>query len=189
MRRLAEKKTQSPILQVKVTLAGIKPPVWRRLLVPSDISLRKFHDILQIAFGWTDSHLHMFEAGNDRYGFPDPDGALDWMKNDARVKLRQILREPKDSLTYEYDFGDSWIHHVVVEKVIPEPGALKIPSCTGGARAGPPDDCGGPWGYAEFLKAIGNPRHPDHEEMLEWIGGKFDSERFDVEVVNRELAG
>ena len=185
---MAKKKTQGPVLQVKVTLAGIKPPIWRRLLVASDTSLLKFHDILQIAFGWTDSHLHMFEAGDDRYGSPDPDGELDWMKNDARVKLGQVLAEPKDSLTYEYDFGDSWTHDVVVEKVISDPGSLKVPSCTGGARACPPEDCGGVWRYAEFLKAISNPRHPEHEDMLEWIGEGFDSEHFDLEAVNQELA-
>lgn len=86
------KKAQSQILQVNVTLVGIRPPIWRRLLVASSISLRKFHDTLQIAIGWTDSHLHMFLAGEDSYGFPDPDGQLDWMKNDARAKLGQRPR-------------------------------------------------------------------------------------------------
>ncbi len=182
------KKISSPTLQVKVTLEGIRPPIWRRLLIPSDISLRKFHDILQIAFGWTDSHLHMFVAGEERYGMPDPDGELDWRKNDARVKLGQLLLKPKDSLTYEYDFGDNWTHRIVVEKVVAESAPAKVSSCIGGARACPPEDCGGPWGYMEFLKAIGNPRHPEHKEMLEWAGGAFDSEIFDVEAVNQELA-
>ena len=182
------KKVSSPIFQVKVTLDGIRPPIWRRLLVPGDISLREFHDILQIAFGWTDSHLHMFVAGEDRYGLPDPDGELDWLKNDARVKLGQLLVKPKDSLIYEYDFGDSWTHKIVVEKAVSELGPAKVPSCIGGARASPPEDCGGVWGYTEFLKAIGNPRHPEHEEMLEWAGGAFDSEHFDAEEINQELA-
>ena len=185
---MAKKKTPAPILQVKVTLEGIKPPIWRRLLVPGDISLRKFHDILQIAFGWTGSHLYMFVAREERYGMPDPDGELDWLKNDARVKLGQLVLKPKDSLTYEYDFGDSWTHKIVVEKAGAESAPAKVPSCIGGARACPPEDCGGPWGYMEFLKAIGNPRHPEHEEMLEWAGGAFDSELFDAEAVNQELA-
>jgi hypothetical protein len=181
------KKAPPQIFQLKATLARIKPPVWRRLLVRSDVSLRRFHDILQIAFGWTDSHLHMFVVGADRYGFPDPDG-LDWMKNDARVKLGQVLAKAKDSLVYEYDFGDSWMHQVVLEKVLSEAGSVRVPSCIGGARASPPEDCGGVWGYAELLKAIGNPRHPDHDEMLEWVGEDFDPERFDAEEINRELA-
>ncbi len=181
------KKAQSQILQVKVTLVGIRPPIWRRLLVASSISLRKFHDTLQIAFGWTDSHLHMFVAGEDTYGFPDPDGELDWMKNDARAKLGQVLVKPGDSLVYEYDFGDSWAHRVVVEKVVSELGPVKAPSCIGGARACPPEDCGGVWGYAELLKAVMNPRDPEHEEMLEWVGGEFDPEYFDAEAVNDQL--
>ena len=181
------KKAPIWILQVKVTLAGIRPSIWRRLLVPSDISLRKFHDILQIAFGWTDSHLHVFETGEGSYGLPDPDGMSDWMKNDARVKLGRVLVKAKDSITYEYDFGDSWIHQVVVEKVILEPGSLKVPSCIDGARACPPEDCGGVWGYAELLKAIRNPRHSEHAEMLEWVGEEFDPEHFDLEAVNQEL--
>lgn len=181
------KKAPGRTLQLKVTLAGITPPIWRRLLVTTDVSLRRFHDILQIAFGWTDSHLHMFVAGEDRYGFPDPDGELDWMKNDARVKLGQVLTKAGDSLIYEYDFGDSWTHQVVVEKVISEPGALTVPGCIGGARACPPEDCGGVWGYAELLKAIANPRHPEHAELLEWIGEEFDPEYFDAAAINKEL--
>lgn len=183
------KKVPSRIFQVKVTLSGVRPPIWRCLLVPSNMSLRRFHDVLQIAFGWTDSHLHMFTVGEDSYGLPDPDGDLNWIKNDARVKLDQVLAKAKDSFVYEYDFGDSWDHQVVHEKIISEPLSLKVPSCIGGARACPPEDCGGVPGYAEFLKAIGNPRHPGHEEMLEWVGGNFDPERFDLGAVNRELGG
>ena len=181
------KKAPRQIFQIKVTLDGIKPPVWRRLLVPGDISLRQFHDILQVAFGWTDSHLHMFRAGEDIYGSPDPYGEPGSMKNDARVKLGRVLAKPRDSLIYEYDFGDSWTHQVVLEKVIPETAPANAPSCIGGARACPPEDCGGWWGYVELLKAIRDPRHPEHDEMLEWVGGDFDPERFDPDAVNREF--
>ena len=181
------KQAAGELFQVKVTLAGVRPAVWRRLLVSSDDSLRRFHDILQVALGWTDSHLHMFDFGTERYGYPDPDGDIDWIKDDARVQLGSMLVAVKDSLIYDYDFGDSWSHKIVLEQIVAEPGELVAPTCLGGARACPPEDCGGVGGYVEFLRAINDPLHPEHAELVEWIGGEFDPEQFDAEAVNLEL--
>jgi len=181
------KTVAHPIYQLEVTLAGVRPPVWRRLRVPSSINLKELHQILQVAFGWTDSHLHEFEVAGQTYGTPHTEYA-NTTRNEARVRLNEVLLKEKDSIVYEYDFGDGWEHRVVLERIIPFAPDLSAPSCIAGARACPPDDCGGVGGYEEFLEAIGDSLHPEHEAMLEWIGGEFDPVYFDLEDVNRQLA-
>ena len=181
------KGTQSRIYQIKVTLQGVKPPVWRRLLVPSSVSLSKLHDILQVALGWTDSHLHLFDVRGQIYGVPDPEFAND-MRNEARVQLDQALVREKDTMLYDYDFGDGWRHKIILEKIVQLTPETRAPLCVAGARACPPEDCGGVWGYANLLEVIANPSHPDHEEMLEWLDEEFDPAHFEVEEVNAMLA-
>lgn len=179
-------KTQRNIYQVKVTLVGYRPPIWRRLLVPGTISLLKFHDVLQFAMGWDDYHLHQFRAAGQLYGLPDPEFDRD-IKNETRAKLNQLLKQKNDSLIYEYDFGDGWEHKVVLEKILPLEKDADLPRCIAGKRACPPEDCGGVWGYQEFVEAIQDPSHPRYHELLEWIGGEFDPEYFDIEGVNEAL--
>lgn len=177
----------SEIYQLKVTLRGARPPIWRRLLVPASTKLSKLHDVLQIAMGWTDSHLHMFRVGGVDYGVPSED---DWNEliDERTATLADVLPRAKSKLIYEYDFGDGWEHEVLVEKALDaEPGAT-YPVCVAGRRACPPEDCGGVWGYADFLDAVKNPAHPEHDEMLEWIGGDFDPDRFDPDRVTQALA-
>ena len=174
------------IYQLKVTLAGPRPPIWRRLLVSSSVTLRELHDIVQVAMGWMDSHLHQFEAKGQLYGKPSPELDLP-MRDEARTRLDQVLTHPKDFLLYEYDFGDSWTHQIMLEKVLPSSHELKTPQCLAGARACPPEDCGGVFGYAELLRALKDPSHPEHEDMLEWIGGDYDSAFFDLDAVNKQL--
>ncbi len=181
------KATEAHVYQIKVTLEGIKPPIWRRLLVSSTISLKDFHEILQTAIGWTDSHLHQFEARGEVYGVPDLDLGVT-TKNEARVRLADVLIREKDAMRYEYDFGDGWTHKIVLERAFPHSGDVVVPSCVAGKRACPPEDCGGIWGYEEFLRAVRDPAHPEHEEMLEWIGGSFDPEHFDAVEISRWLA-
>ena len=173
------------IHQLKITLKHIKPPIWRRLEVPADIKLGKLHEVIQIAMGWTDSHMHAFIAGQTVYGTPDPEFG-GGTKNERNVQLDGIVKEG-GKLIYEYDLGDGWEHEIKVEKVFDADPASRYPRCTDGKRACPPDDCGGPYGYEEFLAAIGDSTHPEHEEMLEWIGGEFDPEAFDLAQVNQAL--
>ncbi len=109
--------TSVPIYQVKVTLKGSKPPIWRRILVASDTRLGKLHRILQVVMGWTDSHLHQFIVGHTYYGVPHPDVDLD-VRSERTVPLSRVLQAPKDKITYEYDFGDSWEHELLLEKVL-----------------------------------------------------------------------
>lgn len=174
------------IYQLKVTLRGSKPLIWRRLLVSDQTTLGKLHDILQIAMGWTDSHLHLFSIGGVNYGVPSPD---DWgpVEDERRVNLQRVVQTEKAKFRYEYDFGDSWEHEIVVEKIMASTPEMQIPSCIKGVRACPPEDVGGVWGYASFLEAIQDPEHPEHDTMVEWIGDDFDPEEFDMEEVNAAL--
>jgi hypothetical protein len=110
------------------------------------------------------------------------------MKSEARVKLNSLLQREKDSVIYEYDFGDSWEHKIVLEKILPFDEQVKLPRCTAGKRACPPEDCGGIWGYSDLLDTLQDPQHPDHDEMKEWLGGDFDPEFFDMAGVNKMLA-
>ncbi|MBX0328573.1 plasmid pRiA4b ORF-3 family protein [Oscillochloris sp. ZM17-4] len=175
------------VYQLKITLKDSKPPIWRRVEVPDDSTLSKLHAIIQAAMGWTDSHLHMFSIGRTSYGVPDPDYEDEDVRDERRVKLNQLLTEPKQKLSYEYDFGDSWTHVVLLEQVRePEPG-VAYPRCTAGKRACPPEDCGGVWGYADFLAAITDPEHPEHDELREWAGGEFDPEEFDLAEIDAAL--
>jgi Plasmid pRiA4b ORF-3-like protein len=175
------------IYQIKISLIGAKPPIWRTVLVPGNLDLEIFHDVIQLAMGWTDSHLHQFIANKKFYGIPDDDFEME-MEDEAKYKLSQLLAKEKDTITYEYDFGDSWEHKILLEKVLPDDGNTTLPACIKGKRACPPEDCGGIWGYEELLETISDPNHPDHEDMLEWLGGEFDPEEFDLEEINEDLA-
>jgi hypothetical protein len=176
------------IYQIKVTLDGTHPPVWRRIQVPSNTTLLKLHDILQIVMGWEDYHLHMFTIEGSIYGDPVDDeygdlGTVD----EARFKLNQVIYREGQRLSYEYDFGDSWDHTLLVEKILPPQEGIRYPICLKGKRACPPEDVGGGGGYENFLEAIRNPDHNEHEEYLTWVGGEFDPEAFDLEEVNAQL--
>ncbi|MDQ6849350.1 MAG: plasmid pRiA4b ORF-3 family protein [Actinomycetota bacterium] len=168
------------IFQLKIQLTGIRPPVWRRVLVPGEIDLGELHDVIQTAFGWTNSHLHQFEIGTARFGTPDPDWGMADMADESRAKLFRVASEG-DRLRYSYDFGDNWVHHVTVEKVLDAEPGTRYPTCSAGRRACPPEDVGGPWGYGDFLEALADPKHDEHEQWSEWIGGgSFDPDAFDL---------
>ena len=185
-----KQSTTADIYQIKVTLRDSKPSIWRRIQVPSDINLGKLHRILQVVMGWYDSHLHQFIVGGTYYGEPDPDYRTMGtdMRDEKRVKLNQIVRGEKSRFRYEYDFGDSWEHELLVEKILPPEPRGRYPICLKGKGACPPEDVGGVWGYGDFLEAIKDPKHPEHNDMLEWIGGEFDPEAFDLDEVNEALA-
>lgn len=190
---MASKKQPTEIYQLKVTLKDSKPPIWRRLLVPSNVTLKKLHDILQIAFDWTNSHLHQFIVsdglGKTFYGEPHPDfdDYLE-MRDERKYTLEAIAPDEGCKFVYEYDFGDSWEHVVVVEKVLPPDTAQSYPVCIKGLRAAPIEDVGGMWGYYEFLEAMRDPAHPDHEMYIEWTGlDEIDPNTFDLDYINEGL--
>jgi hypothetical protein len=176
------------IYQIKISLIGAKPPIWRTVLVDSHVTLDELHEIIQLSMGWSDSHLHQFIANEKSYGFIDEDLDLDFeMKDESQFKLSQLLTNEKDSLIYEYDFGDSWEHQVLLEKILPFDTKISLPVCIKGKRACPPEDCGGIWGYEELLEVISNPKNPEYEEMLEWLDEDFDPEAFVLEDVNESF--
>lgn len=186
-------KIAAPIYQIKVTLKNSKLPIWRRIEVRSDATLGELHAIIQMAMGWTNSHLHHFIVGkspNLRFiGAPAPYEVDDMTdeENEDHVALGQVLSAAKSKMTYEYDFGDSWEHEVVLEKIVEAEAGAHYPRCAAGENACPPEDVGGVWGYVDFLQAINNPEHNQHEEFLEWVGGGFDPEKFDLDAVNELL--
>lgn len=170
--------TPASVYQLKVTLQNIKPPVWRRVLVDAASTLDHVHEVIQAAFGWWNYHLHEFEVDGKSYGVPDPDD--DWGTptiDERRVRLDTIA-SVGSSISYMYDFGDGWDHTITVEKVLPA-SDTPVPACIGGRRAGPPEDCGGPWGYEHLLAALADPTHPEHRELAEWLGRPLDPEAFD----------
>ncbi|MEI6430651.1 MAG: plasmid pRiA4b ORF-3 family protein [bacterium] len=178
---------QKRIYQLKVTLEDIRPPVWRRIQVAEETTLGKLHRIFQTVMGWENYHLHAFRVGEVTYGEPDPDFDQGWMKNERRVKLRDIAPGIGAKFRYEYDFGDSWLHLALVEKIFEAEPGMVYPLCIGGKRACPPEDCGGFPGYEDFLTAIANPEREDHDALLQWVGGAFDPEAFDQNTVNKAL--
>ncbi|MEZ4771186.1 MAG: plasmid pRiA4b ORF-3 family protein [Caldilineales bacterium] len=178
--------TADAIYQLKITLRGSRPPIWRRVLVPGSFSLYKLHQVIQLAMGWTDSHLHQFIIDGQYYGIPSPD---DWepVIDERRHTLNKIAPGPKYKFIYEYDFGDSWEHEILVESIAEAEAGVQYPVCINGKRACPPEDVGGVWGYADFLEALSDPNHSEHEMYNEWIGGEFDPEEFDLDEINAEL--
>jgi hypothetical protein len=174
------------IYQLKVTLRDSHPAIWRRIQVPDTILLPHLHGVLQLAMGWTNSHLHSFQVGKRIFAEPSPDDAFRIIDYRS-VRLNQIAPAVADSLVYLYDFGDSWEHDIVVEEILPAKKEMRHLRCLDGQRACPPEDVGGVWGYADFVKAIRNSRHPEHAEMLEWVGGAFDPDKFDLPGVNGML--
>jgi hypothetical protein len=185
--RAARLTAKTKIYEIKIELRGVRPSVLRRVQVPAEMTLAGLHEVVQVAMGWTDSHLYEFDVGGARYGLPDPDWDFDEVRDEARVKLFRVV-EQGGRLDYVYDFGDRWNHRLTVEKVLaPEPG-VAYPRCVSGRRACPPEDVGGPGGYERFLAAMADPTHLEHEHYREWVGGSFDSAAFDLGAVNQALA-
>ena len=183
------KSTAVPLYQLKIALIGSDPPIWRRVVVRSDMPLDRLHDVIQRVMGWTDSHLHQFIVGNTYYGVPDPEmmGLDSETLNEKQYTVAQLAPTVKSKFIYEYDFGDDWLHKVVLEKIVPPDPEFKQPVCLAGANACPPEDCGGIGGYLELLEILADPRHSEHESMKEWLGYEFDPTYFNLELANEVL--
>lgn len=181
--------------RIRVELDDAKPPIWRRLDLASDLTLDRLHHVVQTAMGWTDSHLHEFASGdNPTDRLAEHYRPRDSLDNDlpgvdeVSVRLDEVLVEPGDRLFYNYDFGDDWSHTLRLEAVSPREPEQPSAACLAGARACPPEDCGGIWGYHDLLRTLSQPGDADNEELLEWVGPDFDPGRFDVADVNSALA-
>lgn len=172
------------LLTLHVDLAHVRPKIWRRLVVPADVRLDMVHDILQVTFGWTNSHLHDFSVGEARFGMVDVEE--EFLVVDECAAPLGAITEAGAKFIYRYDYGDDWEHIVHVEAISQnvEPPTV---TCTGGARACPPEDCGGPPGYENMLAILRDPKHEEYAEMRTWVGRKYDPEKFDLAAVNKKL--
>lgn len=180
------------VLQLKISLHGAsKPPVWRRLQLPADTRLDRLHRIVQAAFGWEDYHLHVFEAGSERFGTVDPLLEPDFA-DERDFTLADVVSRPGDRIRYTYDFGDDWRHDILVEKLLePIPG-IAYPVLVTAKGACPPEDCGGVWGYETLKAVLRDPEDEEHLRMREWLdlddGEQFDPSAADEEVIRVRLA-
>jgi hypothetical protein len=172
------------VFELRVSLRHIEPAIWRAVRVPADVPLAVLHEVLQTAFGWKNSHLHDFRVGDIRFGMTGVEDEM-FSVDERAAPLGAVVRVGS-TFTYLYDFGDDWEHEIVVEGVSHDGGSAVL--CTGGARACPPEDCGGPPGYARLLEVLANPRHEEHADMKRWGPRGFDPEKFDAAVVNKKLA-
>lgn len=185
---------QPQIITLRIDIDDIAPPIWCRVEVDADITLRGLHHVIQAAFGWTSSHLHEFIIEGRTYSMFDNDGVLDSLEelgqeafDDRKAKL-QRLAYPGLSFAYEYDFGDTWMHTIVVEKIESFAYKMGCANIIDGQRACPPEDVGGPHGYAEFLSVIQKSRRSQQaRDNLMWVGGPFDAEAFDRRSANAAL--
>lgn len=187
-------KTPQATFQLKVTLMGSRPPIWRRILVPNTITLGKLHQVLQVVMGWEDEHLHQFVQGRELYGVPDKEEVFFGMSvnDENKTILSSLLSKEKEWLTYEYDFGDGWEHKLVLEKKLPFDSAMQLPHCIKGKRACPPEDCGGIWGYMNLIGIMSDKSSTEYAERAEWLEenfgiDNFDPEFFDLELINEQL--
>ena len=177
-----------PLLQVRIALTDVDdPPVWRRVVIPAAYPLDRVHAVIQAAMGWQDYHLHAFRIGDVSYGPPDPDDELGYL-DETKFQLRD-LAATADRIEYEYDFGDSWEHELVIEgHTTAEDGGI-YPACVSGEGACPPEDCGGSYGFAEFKALLAGPPSTERDELLEWAGGDYDPARFNLAAVKTAVAG
>ncbi len=173
------------VLQIRIDLEDVDPPIWRRLLIPSDIRLSRLHDVFQAAMGWTDSHLHAFTIGTKRYGMHLDDYLEDEL-DEKKFTLAKAIGKVRQ-FRYEYDFGDGWQHQAVVEDTFTDPIGLTFAVCLDGQRSCPPEDCGGAYGYADMLEAVSDPKHEEFDEYTEWLGEDFDPEEFSLATTNAIL--
>ena len=190
-RPTARKKATADVYEIEVFLAETLPQIWRRFAVRSDITLAKLHDVLQIVMGWTNSHMHEFtDMKKTRYAPRFDDLEPDWDTDaveEHEVKLCDVMPRKGSCLMYEYDFGDGWLHGLKVVQIGPSELGVRYPRCLAGERACPPEDVGGVSGFYEMFEALAAPEHQEHISYVEWIGGNFDAEAFDMDRVNRLL--
>ncbi|MBA2344594.1 MAG: plasmid pRiA4b ORF-3 family protein [Rubrobacter sp.] len=177
--------TEGTIHEIRVMLLASEPLIWRRVRLSGESNLEELHHVIQTVMDWENYHMHQFVTDDRRYGvdedfMPDPE-------SERTTTLRGVIPDPDDRLIYEYDIGDGWEHGIMVEEILSPEEGVPDPVCVGGEYAAPPEDCGGIPGYYMMLEAIEDEEHPDHEEMIEWVGGDFDPVTFDLDRINRNL--
>jgi len=179
------------IYQIHLSLLGSRPKIWRRILIQSDLLLSDFHKVIQTSMGWTNSHLHLFSKNDVCFSEKAP-GDFSWEDmghTDYKgMRISDLLGHEEERILYEYDFGDSWKHDIILEKILPGEGnELGKPVCLAGKMNCPPEDCGGIMGYLNMLEILKDPDHEEYESFKEWLGGRYDPEQFNLNKVNKLL--
>ncbi len=186
---MALKKEPVRLYEIKITLMDVEPAIWRRVVVPRDITLGHLHAVIQVAMGWEDDHLHQFVIGRKRYerSMPDPFGTDEPPVDEDIVHLNGVAK-PKAKFTYQYDFGDDWMHTIEIEREVESDSVKRKARCMAGEHACPPEDCGGPYGYAGMVEILSDPKHEQYGETVEWLGDEFEPLRFDLALTDRRLS-
>ncbi len=182
-------ETARSIYQLKLTLIDSQPPIWRRVQIESGVTLDRLHHILQIVMGWTDSHMHGFRVPQRTRPGARPRLLPVESGDEKATRLSDLLRRPRDWCVYDYDFGDGWEHHLLLEEVVTRVPSARYPMVLAGRGACPPEDVGGLSGYYHLLQVMKDPKHPEHEDMLEWVGGNLDPTAFNAYDINRAFHG
>lgn len=172
------------IYEFKISLSGIKPTIYRTILIEENRTFFELHAAIQIAFGWENSHMHIFEIGDDRIGMSEFED--DHTIEERNIRLFQTGLNEKVKFEYIYDFGDHWLHEIQVTKIL-EPKKTFYPKCIKGAMNRPPEDCGGIYGFEDFKEIMGNRKHPEFKEMKTWYGGMYDEELFLKDQINEDF--
>jgi Plasmid pRiA4b ORF-3-like protein len=173
-------KLAKQVIQLKITIKNSKPPIWRRVLVENTYTFGDLHEVIQDAMGWDNCHLYMFQM--DGFFISDEDE-----KQPDEEIIGHYLSEVKQKFTYTYDFGDDWHHTIVVEDFLPYDEAQVYPVCTAGKLNCPPEDCGGIYGFYQLMETIKDKNHPEHQDMIAWLGEDYDPTRFSKIEVNARL--
>lgn len=186
---MAAKNKPLMLYDIHIRLSDIEPAVWRRFSVPRDITLANLHHVIQCVMGWQDDHLHAFVIGRKRYEpvYTESIRFAPAPVDESIVRLNGVAK-PKARFRYQYDFGDNWLHELVIERETAAPANEWQAICLAGENACPPEDCGGPGGYADLLEILGDPQHEQHEDIVEWLGEDFDPGRFDLAGINAHLS-
>ncbi len=182
---LPSSSARTHVLSLKVTLRGVRPPIWRRLLMPGTMTLGDLHQAIQATMGWRDCHLHAFDIDGQQYGDRH---TTDDVADENRLTLNGLLKSGIRRFGYTYDFGDNWEHTVTIEKIQPAANETSYPACVAGKRHCPPEDCGGSWGYQHLIAVLADPGHPEYAEQVEWVGDEFNPDAFAIETADAMLA-
>ena len=182
--------TLQQMLQLRITLLNVKPPVRRRVMVSANLTFLQLHKVIQAAMGWEDYHLHEFEVGRERIGTSSKEDSFfggEAALPENKHRLGETLANHK-KFRYWYDFGDDWWHEITIEKRLDANAEDPPVRLIDGENACPPEDCGGPWGYADLCAALADTTHPEHEQMLEWVGDEFDPKAFDLQASAKQVS-
>lgn len=172
------------ILKLRIKILDIEPEIYREILIKNDITFKKVHEIIQLSFGWTNSHLYNFDVNGILFSMPDKE--FEHNDLDVKNKVTEFLIEKGQKALYTYDFGDNWEHEIEIVDVLKQEKGIRYPKCLGGRRNGPPEDCGGIPGYEDVIDALTGKDKSEYEDLLEWLGD-YDPEKFDIDKINKTI--